>query len=285
MAKKSTKKSSTKRQRIERRFLPQSSSNPWLVRIPGALGAGAIGAGVWGYLYGHFVPAEGAGDAYNIPLFVLAGGAVALAFAIWFGTSGDAAIRVGDPGVAYEKGEPRRMPWWRAKSITFENSSESLLLTGTDERDAAFVFRIGVRSQPLAVAWVVKEAQERIPKKVDISDAVLARIGPAEEGGTKLILEPLQIVGRRCAASKKLIAYEPDGEVCPACERVYHKERVPRKCACGNEFSARKVTDGAASDGNEDDDDADDTTSADGTGERPKEDEDEDAKEKASAEA
>lgn len=245
MAKKSTKKNATKRQRIERRFLPQSSSNAWLVRLPGALGAAGIGAGVWGYLYGHFTPQEGqtpVGTTYNIPLFVLAGVAVMLAVAIWFGTSGDAALRVGDPGIAYEKGEPRRMPWWKVKSISFEGGTESLVVSGKDERDDDFSFRIPVRSQPLAVAWIVKEALARIPKKIDLSDSVLARIGEAQEGGTKLVLEPLQVVGRRCAASKKLIAYEPDGEVCPACERVYHKEQVPRKCACGNEFPSRKVT-------------------------------------------
>lgn len=245
MAKKTTKKNSTKRARIERRFLPQSSSNPWLVRVPGALGSAGIGAGVWGYLYGHFTPAPDTmvqGTTYNVPLFVLAGGALLLAAAIWFGTSGEAAIRVGDPGIAYEKGEPRRIPWWKVKAITFEGGTEALVISGKDEADADFVLRIPARSQPLAIAWIVKEAQARIPKKLELSDSVLEKIGEAHEGGTKLVLEPLQVVGRRCAASKKLIAYEPDGEVCPACERVYHKDQVPRKCACGNEFPTRKVT-------------------------------------------
>ena len=244
MAKKS-RRNTTKRQRIERRFLPQSASNPWLVRAPGAIGAMGIGAGVWGYFYGHFVPDEAhpvQGTAYNIPLFVLAGGAVLMAAAIWFGTSGEAAIRVGDPGISVEKGDIRRMPWWKVKSISFDGPSESLVVTGKDEADADFTFRVRGRAHPLAVAWIVKEAEARIPKKLNVDDAHLARIGEAQEGGTKLVLEPLQVVGRRCAATKKLIAYEPEGVVCPACERVYHKASVPRKCACGSEFSKSQVS-------------------------------------------
>lgn len=237
MSKKSTKKSN-KRQRLERRFLPHSVSNPWLVRVPGALGSAGVGAGVWGYLYGHFVPAEGAGNQYNIPLFVLAGGAVLLAGAIWFGTSSEAAVRVGDPGVAYEKGEPRRIPWWKMKSITFESGSESLVLAGKDEQDQDFVFRVSVRSQPQAAAWIVREALARIPKKIDVKDAIIARLPePSEHAGTTLLLEPLQVVGRRCVASKKLIAYEPDGRVCGACERLYHKDKLPSKCACGADLT------------------------------------------------
>ena len=238
MSKKSTKKSN-KRQRLERRFLPQSSTNPWLVRVPGALGSAGVGAGVWGHLYGHFVPAEGAGTQYNIPLFVLAGGAVLLAGAIWLGTSSDAAIRVGDPGVAYEKGEPRRIPWWKMKSITFEAGTESLVLSGKDEQDLDFVFRVSARSQPQAAAWIVREALVRIPKKIDVKDAIIDRLPePSEHAGTTLLLEGLQVVGRRCAASKKLIAYEPDARVCGACERVYHKDKVPSKCPCGADLAA-----------------------------------------------
>jgi len=243
MAKKS-RKNVTKRQRSERRFLPQSASNPWLVRVPGALGAMGIGGGVWGYFYGHFVPDEAhpvQGTAYNIPLFVLAGGAVLMAAAIWFGTSGEPALRVGDPGIAMEKGDIRRMPWWKIRSITFEGGSETLVLAGKDEADAEMTLRVRAAAHPLAVAWIVKEAQARIPKKLDVDSAFLSRVGEAQEGGTKIVLEPLQVVGRRCAASKRLIAYEPEAVVCPACERVYHQDRVPRKCACGTEMGGSKA--------------------------------------------
>lgn len=268
MAKKS-RKNVTKRQRLERRFLPQSASNPWLVRVPGALGAMGIGAGVWGYFYGHFVPDDAhpvQGTVYNVPLFVLAGGAVLTAAAIWFGTSGEAAIRVGDPGIAVEKGDIRRMPWWKVRTITYESGSETLVVAGKDEADAELTVKVRVRAQPLAAAWIVKEAEARIPKKLDVDSAFRARLGEAQEGGTKISLEPLTVVGRRCAASKRLIAYEPEAVVCPACERVYHQDKVPKKCACGAELVRGK------------DAPADDTNDADAeTAEKEEEKEDADA--------
>ncbi len=232
------KKSTTKRERSERRFLPQSSSNPWLVRIPGALGAAGIGAGVWGYLYGHLTPLPGEAG-YNIPLLVMAGGAVVLAVGIWFGTSSDGAVRVGDPGIAYEKGDLRRMPWWRVQSVSWESGSESLLLAGADEHDTSFTFKVSLKSHPEAAAWIVKEAAARIPKKLSLPEDVRERFPEASElAGTRILLEPLQVVGRRCVVSKKLLAFEPDARVCPACERIYFKDNVPKRCACRADLTA-----------------------------------------------
>jgi hypothetical protein len=34
-----------------------------------------------------------------------------------------------------------------------------------------------------------------------------------------------------------VIAYEPDGRVCPRCERIYHKKSIPNKCACGQDLA------------------------------------------------
>jgi len=48
-----------------------------------------------------------------------------------------------------------------------------------------------------------------------------------------LPLEPPQVVGKHCAASGKVISYEPDARVCPRCERVYHRASVPASCECG----------------------------------------------------
>jgi hypothetical protein len=41
------------------------------------------------------------------------------------------------------------------------------------------------------------------------------------------------VVGRHCAATGKVIAYEPDARLCPRCERAYHKSGVPEACECG----------------------------------------------------
>jgi hypothetical protein len=40
-------------------------------------------------------------------------------------------------------------------------------------------------------------------------------------------------VGKHCASSGKVIAFEPDARLCPRCERVYYKTSVPAECECG----------------------------------------------------
>ena len=109
--KKPSKKDAKKKRvrRTERRFIAQSSHNSWLVRILGGLGATTLGAGTWGYTYGHAFEADE--KLKPIPAYLIAGGAVLTGATIWLGTSSEMPLRVGDPGIAMERGEVRRMPW------------------------------------------------------------------------------------------------------------------------------------------------------------------------------
>jgi hypothetical protein len=229
--------------RIERRFVPVASTNPWIVRVLGALGGLTIGAGAYAYLYatgeGHAFHASDVGDRMGqIPSWLIAGGAVLMGATIWLGTSSESPVRIGDPGIAVEKGEVRRMPWWGIERITWQPGERALLVTGKDETHRAWTFKVPVASHPEAVARIVEESRHRIKKKVDIERGVLKQMPVAHEhAGQRLELEPLQVVGKKCAASGKLISYEPDARVCPLCERVYFKRSVPNKCKCGNDIS------------------------------------------------
>jgi hypothetical protein len=260
MTKKKTKeKSPPKQKRQERRFLPQSANNPWLVRLLGALGAAGLGAGVWAYTYGHSF--EGDEKLRQVPAYLIAGSAVVLGVAIWLGTSSDPAVRVGAPGIGVEKGDIRRMPWWGVSQITWESGTMSLAITGNDETGASWSFKVALKSNPDAVAWIVKEAEERIPKKVKISDAGYEHIPAASpHAGTKIDLEPVQVVGRKCAQSGQTISFEPDARVCARCERVYFKRSVPKKCKCGASLEhlrgAIQTGDDDEIDEDEDEDDA-----------------------------
>jgi hypothetical protein len=235
MATKKTKKKSEKKRsgrRQERRFVSQASTNPMLVRGLGAVAALLLGAGVWAYVYAQSFTTDA---DRPIPSYIIAAGAVLMGITIWIGTSAENPIRVGDPGIAVEKGDLRRMPWWGVEKITFEPGSLALVITGTDEANADWTFKVSVRAHPEAVGWIVREATDRIPKRVDIPEETLDKLPAAgEHAGQKLDLEPLQVVGKRCAATGKTISYEPDGRVCPRCERVYAKRSVPKKCKCGN---------------------------------------------------
>jgi hypothetical protein len=245
--------------RQERRFVAQSAFNPWLVRVLGGLGATALGAGTWGYVYGHAFEADE--KLKPIPSYLIAAGAVLTGATIWVGTSSETPLRVGAPGIAMEKGEVRRMPWSNVSQISWESGNLALVVAGKDESGSPWTFKVPVKAHPEAAGWIVKEALARIPKVVDISDLVLGKLpGANPHAGMVIDLEPLQVVGKKDAISGKTISYEPDARVCPRCERVYFKRTVPKRCKCGNSLlDLRSVI----SDDTDDDDDSDATEKSD----------------------
>ncbi|MGD0528179.1 MAG: hypothetical protein ABSE49_23800 [Polyangiaceae bacterium] len=216
------------RERRERRFEPQGSTSARVVYPVGALGALAMGAGAWEQ-FGPLVH-EGGPEPLKFAPYILAAGALLVGGAIWIGTSGEPALRVGDAGLAVEKGGVRRMPWYAIERIEWRD--ETVRVTGKDDAGAALTIAAKLKSHPQAAAWIVKEARERVPTVVDVpEDASLP--DPRVSAGESLPLEPPQVVGKHCAASGKVIAFEPDARVCPKCERVYFKTSVPAQCECG----------------------------------------------------
>jgi hypothetical protein len=222
--------------RRERRFVPQSGASPWLVRTTGALGAAALGAGTWGTLYGQgFETSE---KLNALPQYFIAGGAVLTAISIWFATSSESRLRVGDAGIGIEQGEVRRMPWWGVDAIVWEPGTRALGITGNDESGAPLTFKIPLKAHAEAIATIIAEGDARIPKRLDIPSKVREKLpAPSPHAGTPIALEPLQVVGKRCSATGKTISYEPDGRVCPRCERVYFKSAVPKTCKCGSSLT------------------------------------------------
>ena len=241
MAKKTkTPRREKTRERRERRFDPQGSTAPRIVYLVGAIGAIAMGAGAWGQ-FGALVH-EGGPEPLRFAPYILAVGALLVGGAIWIGTSGEAALRVGDGGLAVEKGGVRRMPWYAVENIAWQG--ETVRVTGKDEMGVAMSMTAALKSHPQAAAWIVKEARERVPTVVDVpEDATLP--DPRASAGESLALEPPQVVGKHCSASGKVIAFEPDASLCPRCERVFHKASVPATCDCGaslEELQSRSKT-------------------------------------------
>lgn len=208
-----------------------------------ALGLGALCFGAAAYSYYTGKAIKTSPDGFE-PFFfyLLAGGAVAVAVAFWFAAGADAAMRVGASGIALEKGGVRRIPWYNLDKIRWDASAEAIDVSGKDEDDAACSFQLRARTHAPGIAWVLREASERTPKQLDVPQDLHAQFpDPERDPGTQL-KEPLQIVGRRCAESKRVIAFEPDARVCPACERVYHKAHVPTQCACGTSLENLKAS-------------------------------------------
>jgi hypothetical protein len=228
MAKKKHAKRDKPRERRERRFEPRATTPVLVVYVLGAIGALAMGAGVWGQ-FGSLVQ-DTAPPPLPYAAYILAAGATLVGIAIWRGTSGEPALRVGDAGLALEKGGVRRMPWYAIERIEWRE--EAVRVTGKSAEDAPMTIVARSSSQPQAAAWIVKEARDRVPKVVDVpDDATLS--APLASAGESLPLEPPQVVGKHCATTGKVIAYEPDARLCPRCERVYHKSGVPEVCECG----------------------------------------------------
>jgi hypothetical protein len=228
MAKRKASKKDRSRERRERRFEPRPSARPWVAYAFGAVGALGMGAGAWG----QFGSALGLATAEPLAAspYILAVGALLVGIAIWLGTSGEPALRVGDAGVGIDKGAVRRVPWYAVEGVEWRG--EVVRVTGKDETGEAVSIVAKLATQPQAGAWIVKEARERVPAVVDVpADATLPEANP--HAGTTLALDPPQVVGRHCAASGQVISFEPDARLCPRCERVYHKAHVPEACVCG----------------------------------------------------
>ncbi len=253
--KKSKKKAGPKR--MDRRFIASSAFSPTLVKVLGALGAMTLGAGLWAYMYGHAF--ENNEKLTQLPSYLIAAGAVLTGAAIWLGTGSETPLRVGDPGIAMERGEVRRMPWYAISQITFESGNVALVVSGKDESGTSWTFKVPVRAHAEAVGWILKEALARVPKVVDIKDDVLERLPAANpHAGMRLDLEPLQVVGKKDAVSGKLISYEPDARVCERCERVYFKRSVPKRCKCGASLVHLLTAIGQEPDDEDEDDEDDD---------------------------
>jgi hypothetical protein len=216
------------RERREQRFEPRPNASPMISYAVGALGAAAMGAGAWGQ-FGPLLTQSGS-EPIKAASYVLFGGALVVAVAIWLGTSGEPVLRVGDGGVGVERGPVRRIPWHGVERIEWRG--EAVRVMGKDQSGVAATIVAHAAKHPQAAAWIVKEARERVPAVVDVpADATLPAALPSS--AQSLTLEPVQVVGMRCCASDQIISYEPDARVCPRCERVYLKTQVPDACACG----------------------------------------------------
>jgi hypothetical protein len=223
-----------KRERFERRFVPASTTDYRIVYAVGGFGAIGLGSGFWGQ-WGYAMASLVEPVPYS--MWILAAGALLLGVAIWIGTSGESIVHVGSAGTGEEKsGNVRRIAWHELESVKFEN--ERLVVSGHDESGADYTFRVRHTTTPQAVAWIVAQARERVPSAVDLSKEDRKTIGDAaKKAGEWAEPPPLQVVGKRCAASDKIIAYEPDARVCPRCELVYHRSHVPSDCDCGNSLA------------------------------------------------
>jgi len=224
------KPSGKPRRRLEHRFLPQTTPTGWALIGVGMLGALALGAGV----FGQWVK----DPPVDYALYLIVIGAAGLGAGLWFGDLSAIPLRIGDAGVALEKGaELVRLGWCDLESVTIEKNQLFI-------KTAELSFAIPVAAHPQAIAWLLKEGVQRVPDVVNVKRRELAQLPkPDKSAGEELQVEGLQVAGRRCRQSDKLISFEQDARICPNCCEVYHRLHVPKDCVtCKQTLGTRAIT-------------------------------------------
>lgn len=222
-------KAQAKRVRKERRFLPEATYASRASIAGGMLGALVLGAGV----YGQWLRDE----PRVIAPYLFGVGAIALGAALWFGDAGALPVRIGDAGIAIEKGnELVRLAWCDLERVSSERGE--LVAKGKD-----LTLRIPVAAHRAAVAWILSEGTKRMPAAMDVKRQSLEGLPePKDSDGELVAIEGLQVAGRHCAASGKPVSFERDARLCPVCGQVYLKDQVPAKClTCGSTLGSRAV--------------------------------------------
>ncbi len=215
--KKRKKKSGIKKKRYERKFVADAMQSSKGSALLGAAGALCLGAGV----YAQWIR----DPALSYGTYLVAGGAIVLGAAMWFGDVSGTPVRVGEGGVAVERGsDVMRLLWCDIDNIKLVGGN--LVVAGDGTK-----LEIPVAAHKLAIAWILKEAAERVPEALDVKGSAADGLPEARDSdGEKLVVKDLQIAGRRCAESDEMITLERDARVCATCGQVYHHRHVPRSC-------------------------------------------------------
>ena len=226
---KTKKQAHAKRVRKERLFMPEATYASRLSIGGGMLGALVLGAGV----YSQWV----SDNPRAIAPYLFGVGAVALGAALWFGDAGALPLRVGEAGIAIERGtELVRLAWCDLERVFTERGE--LVAKGKE-----LTLRIPIAAHRVAIAWILSEGTKRVPNVMDVKRQSLNGLPePRDNDGEFVTIEGLQITGRHCAASGKPISFERDARLCPVCGQVYLKDQLPKKCVtCDSEIGTRAV--------------------------------------------
>lgn len=205
--------------RSERRFEPKATPMVLASMVALSVAAVMVGAGV----YGQFFRAEELGP-HPWAKILIGGGAALLALAAFFGPRAAECIRVGDAGVAAEKGpsEIERIGWFAVKEILLDSSALTVKGAGR-----SIVMPLPALRE--AVGETLREARARVPKLVERLEMKGLDKETAASGET-LALEMPQVTGQSCQASGKPLQFEKDARLCGRCGALYHKETVPKRC-------------------------------------------------------
>jgi hypothetical protein len=213
---------------VERRFTAEPTSRSNWQALIGGIGAALLGAGAYA-TWMHDAPMPIAPYLFGV-------GTLGVIAASVLGSSDSMPLRVGDAGIAVERGsdQPERLAWYEVDKVSLEGV-DNVVVEGAHRRIV-----VPSTHHAQAAAWILKEATDRIPKKVSIEEGKREPLLRAAGSHSEVIgVEPMQVTGRRCKASNAIISFERDARTCKTCGEVYDKKHVPAKClTCEHEMNA-----------------------------------------------
>ena len=212
----------------EQRFTAEPTQRSNYQALVGGIGAAALGAGAYA-AWAHDVPLPAAP-------FLFGAGALGVIVGAVMGSSDGMPIRVGDAGVAVERGgsQPERIGWFEIEKISLEGR-DRVVVEGAQKRIV-----VPASHHAHAAGWILKEALARVPKRVAIEGERRDEILRGASGHAETVpVQPMQVTGRRCKASNTIISFERDARTCRTCGEVYDHKHVPAKClTCESEMTA-----------------------------------------------
>jgi len=228
-ATKKAKKSRTseKRERQERRFFAETTYASRVTTYVGMAGALVLGAGV----YANWVREE----ALAYAPYMVGGGFLALGGALWRSSTDVGNVRIGDAGVALERGgDLERILWCDMERVSLDGGRVVI-------RGKGGTITFPADAHPKALAWLASEGGRRVPDVIAFKRDQLSKLPePRDLDGELVKLEEIQVTGRHCRASGKPIAFERDARLCPTCSEAYLKDQVPKKClTCNADLGSR----------------------------------------------
>jgi len=210
----------------ERRFLPEGSLSPLAWVVAGA-GCVLMCFGIYGLWLASF-------DVPSAPWYML-GGILTIIVALIVARLQRRVLHVGDAGIALlERGQNTRIPWWQVESV--ELTKKKLTVKGAEH---TIVLPFSEHGQ--AAAWILREAERRVPERVNKPDKKPKRLPRRDrKAGKKVPLEGLTVGGLECSQSGETFEDEADARLCPSCGAVFHREHTPEKCSrCGRRLGDR----------------------------------------------
>lgn len=208
-----------------RRFEPKPTARAVAAVLLLSFGGLSAGAGV----YGQWLRGGELGPLSYAPILLVAG-LLMLAGYGWLARALSSPLTIGDLGVSFEL-PPSDEPWLAWYDVARIRLEPTALRVESKRR----TLLVPLAEHAAAARRLVAEAEERIPKRLELKTADRDRLGEADPAeGQPITLPVPQVTGMRCQSSGKELTFEQDVRLCVRCAACFDVASIPAACPrCG----------------------------------------------------